>query len=207
VSHFQDFGCQCFILIKCKLDKFEAKTSDGIFFGYANHSRAYHVLNLETNQVMETCELTFDETQPCSSSVIECASDDEIGKKMFDDEEDEAEDNGDNVEAPATHVPSTSIRMTTLQDGPSPTPTMIQQDQVEAVVEGEVVSRLEAPRHMQVDHSPSKIIDNINECTKWSRSQKISHFSHSAFVASFEHKYIGPTLSDHNCVNAMPEEL
>jgi hypothetical protein len=42
--------------------------------------------------------------------------------------------------------------MTTVQDGPSPTPPMIQQDQVEAAAEGEVVSRREAPRRIQVDH-------------------------------------------------------
>jgi transposase InsO family protein len=54
VSHFRVFGCKCFILKKGKLDKFEARSSDGIFFGYANHSRAYRVLNLETNKIMET---------------------------------------------------------------------------------------------------------------------------------------------------------
>jgi hypothetical protein len=32
------------------LNKFEARLVDGIFFGYASHSRAYRVLNLETNQ-------------------------------------------------------------------------------------------------------------------------------------------------------------
>jgi hypothetical protein len=71
------------------------------------------VLNLETNQVMETCEVTFDETQPCSSSVVECACDDDVGKKIFKDEEDEArEDDGDDGEAPATHVLSTSTTTT-----------------------------------------------------------------------------------------------
>jgi hypothetical protein len=49
-----------------KLDKFEARSVDDIFFGYASHSTAYHVLNLETNQIVETCEVTFDETQPGS---------------------------------------------------------------------------------------------------------------------------------------------
>jgi hypothetical protein len=72
-----------------------------------------------------------------------------VGKKIFEDEED---DDGDDGEAPATHVPSTSTTTTTVQDGPSPTPPKIQQDQVEAATEGEVVSRLEAPRRVQVDH-------------------------------------------------------
>jgi transposase InsO family protein len=54
VSHFRAFGCRCFILKKCRLDKFESRSSDGIFLGYASHSRAFRVLNLDTNLVMET---------------------------------------------------------------------------------------------------------------------------------------------------------
>jgi transposase InsO family protein len=51
VSHFHVFGFKCFILKKGKkLDKFEARSVDGIFFGYASHSRAYHVLNLELSK-------------------------------------------------------------------------------------------------------------------------------------------------------------
>jgi hypothetical protein len=69
---------------------------------------------------METCEVTFDETQPCNSSVFEYAGDDEVDKKIFEDEEDDAgEDDGDDGEALATHVPSTSTMTTTMQDGPS----------------------------------------------------------------------------------------
>jgi hypothetical protein len=81
---------------------------------------------------METCKVTFDETQPCSSSVSECAGNDEIGEKIFDDEEDDAgEVDGDHGEAPATHVPTTSTMTTIVQDGSPPTPTMIQQDHSE----------------------------------------------------------------------------
>jgi hypothetical protein len=166
------------------------------------------VLNLDTNLVIETCEVTFDETQPCTSSVFECAGDDEVGKKIFEDEEDDVgEEDGDDVEAPATHVPSTSTTTTMVQDGPSPTPPTIQQDQVEAAAEGEVVSRREAPRRIQVDHLPSRIISDINEGTTWSRSRNASHFAHSAFVATFDPKNIEHALSDPNWVNAMHEEL
>jgi hypothetical protein len=71
VSHFRAFGCRCFILKKGRLDKFESRSSDGIFLGYACHSRAFHVLNHDTNLVMQTSEVTFDETQPCNLSVFE----------------------------------------------------------------------------------------------------------------------------------------
>jgi hypothetical protein len=152
--------------------------------------------------------VTFDKTQPCNLSIFECAGDDEVGKKIFEDEEDDAgEDDGDDGEAPATHVPPNSTTTTTVQDGPSPTPPTIQQDQVEAAAEGEVVSRREAPRRVQVDHPPSRIISDINEHTTRSRSRNASHFAHLAFVATFEPKGIGRAPSDPNLVNAMHEEL
>jgi hypothetical protein len=129
------------------------------------------------------------ETQLCNSSIFECACGDEVGKKIFEDEEDDArKDDGDDGEATATLVPSTSTTTTTVQDGPSPTPPTIQQDQVEAAAEEEVVSRREAPRHVQVDHPPSRIISDINERTTRSRSRNASHFAHSTFVATFEPK-------------------
>jgi hypothetical protein len=74
-------------------------------------------------------------------------------------------------------------------------------NRVEAVAEGEVVSKREAPRRVQVD-PPSRIIGDINECTTWSRSRNASHFANSAFVATFEPKDIGHALSDLNWVNA-----
>jgi hypothetical protein len=145
VSHFHLFGCKSFILKKGKkLDKFEAWSVDDIFFGYASHSRAYRVLNLVTNQIVETCEVTFDETQPRSQLVFECASDDELGEEIFQEEEHEHGGDEDGGVVPATeHVPTTS---TTVMNGPSPTPTMTNQDQGEATVEGEVASRREPPR-------------------------------------------------------------
>jgi hypothetical protein len=140
VSHFHVFGCQCFIQKKGKkLDKFEARSVDGIFFGYASHTRTYRVLNLETNQNVETCEVTFDDTQPRCQLVFECAGDEELGEEIFQEEEHEHgydEDGG--VVPAAEHVPTTS---TTVIDGPSPTPTMTNRDHGEATIEGEVASR------------------------------------------------------------------
>jgi hypothetical protein len=60
------------------LDKFESWSSHGVFLGYALHSRAYRVLNLETNRIMETYEVTFDEAAPCSSSVLEPVGPDQM---------------------------------------------------------------------------------------------------------------------------------
>jgi hypothetical protein len=92
-------------------------------------------------------------------------------------------------------------------DDPSPTPTTTNQDQGEAVVQGEVASRQEPPRRVQVDHPASRIIGDMNERTTRSRVQNNSHFAHAAFIATFEPKDIGHALSDHNWVNSMHEEL
>ena len=89
------FGCRCFILKQGNLDKFESRSSNSIFLGYASHSHAYRVLNLETNRVVETCEVTFDETMPCSSPVFDCAGDQEIGESIFVEVEQEDVDWGD----------------------------------------------------------------------------------------------------------------
>jgi hypothetical protein len=97
--------------------------------------------------------------------------------------------------------------MTMVQDGPSPTPSTIQQDQVEAAIEGEVVSRREAPRHVQIDHPPSRIIGDINERTTQLRFRNVYHFSHSAFVSTFEPKDTGLALSIPKWMNAMHEDL
>jgi hypothetical protein len=144
VSHFHVFGCKFFIHKKGKkLEKFGARSVDGIFFGYASHSRAYRVLNLETNQIVETCEVTFDETQPRSQLVFECAGDYEFGEEIFQEEEHEHGDDEDGRVVPAAeHVPTTS---TTMMNDPSPTPTTTNPDQGEATVEGEVASRQEPP--------------------------------------------------------------
>jgi hypothetical protein len=65
---------------------------------------------------VETCEVNFDETQPRSQLVFECAGDDELGEEIFQEEEHELRDdeNGGGV-PPAEHVPTTS---TTMVDAP-----------------------------------------------------------------------------------------
>jgi hypothetical protein len=139
------------------------------------------------------------------SLFFECAGDDELGEEIFQEEEYEHGDDEDGGVVPAAeHVPTTS---TTIEDGPSPTPKTTNQVQGKAAVEGEVASRREPPQRVQVDHPASRIIGDMNERTTRSRVRNNSHFAHVAFVATFEPKDIGHTLSDLNWVNLMHEEL
>jgi hypothetical protein len=70
---------------------------------------------------------------------FECAGDDELGEEIFQEEVHELGDDEDGGVVPAAeHVPTTS---TTVMDGTSPTLTTTNQDQGEAIIEGEVASR------------------------------------------------------------------
>jgi hypothetical protein len=61
--------------------------SGGIFLGYAPHSRSYRLLHLETNTVVESCDVTFDENAHCTCDVFESADDKEMENSIFIDEE------------------------------------------------------------------------------------------------------------------------
>jgi hypothetical protein len=86
VSHFRPFGCKCFVLKCGNLDKFESRSLDVILLGYTPHDRSYRVYNFQTNTVVESCEVTFDETAPCPHGIVECADDKKMEESNFVDE-------------------------------------------------------------------------------------------------------------------------
>jgi hypothetical protein len=68
------------------LEKFESRSSNGILLGYTPHGRSYRVFNLYTNTIIESCNVTFDETTPYPRDVFECVGDKEIEESIFIDE-------------------------------------------------------------------------------------------------------------------------
>jgi hypothetical protein len=74
--------------------------------------------------------------------------------------------------------------------------------------EGEIISELGAPCHIQKAHPPQRIIGNLNEIvTRSSGSAHLLCFTNTLFVALFESQDVGYALSDSSWVNAMHEEL
>jgi hypothetical protein len=71
ISHLRPFGRKCFVLKCGNLDKFESHSFDGILLGYTPHGRSYSVFNLEINTIVESCDMTFDETAPYPCDVFE----------------------------------------------------------------------------------------------------------------------------------------
>jgi hypothetical protein len=83
VSHLRPFRCKCFVLKRDNLDKFESRSFDGILLGNTPHDRSYRVYNLEANTVVESCNVTFNETAPCPHGVLECAGDKKMEESIF----------------------------------------------------------------------------------------------------------------------------
>jgi hypothetical protein len=147
-SHLRHFGCKCFVLKCGNLDKFESRSSDGILLGYTPHDISYRVFNLATNTIVESCDVTFDETAPCPHDVFECANDKEMEESIFIDEGLQGID-GDEDEPllPFTSLPELVPASTLEAEAPrATTSSMIAVDASQ--VEGEIVSEQRALSHI-----------------------------------------------------------
>jgi hypothetical protein len=176
--------------------------------GYTLHGRSYRVYNFETNTVVKICDVTFDKTAPCLRDVFECASDKEMEGIIFVDDglhdidSDEDEPLLSSTSSPE-HVPASTLEAGAPQATTSSTVAV-----GVSRVEGEIVSKLRAPSHIQKAHPSQHIIDNLNErVTHSSRSAHLACFIKTLFVNLFEPGDVGHALSNSSWVNVMHEEL
>jgi hypothetical protein len=137
------------------LDKFESCSSDGIFLGYTPNGRSYIVLNPETNTVVESCDVTFNETAPCPHDVYESAGDKEMDESIFVDEELEGleGDENEHIALASTsspgYVPASTHGVEAAQAATSSSTEV----QVSGI-EGEINSENRASFHIQNTHPP-----------------------------------------------------
>jgi hypothetical protein len=208
VSHFSPFSCKCFVLKRGNLDKFESRSFDGILLGYTPYDRSYRVYNFETNTIVESCDVTFDEIAPCSRGVFECAGDKEMEESIFIDEGLQDVD-GDKDEPlhPSTLSPELVLASTLEPEAPQATTSSTAAAEASRV-EAEIVFEPGAPSHIQKAHPPQQIIGNLNErVTHSSRLAHLSYFLNTLFVTLFEPRDVGHALSDSSWINVMHEEL
>jgi hypothetical protein len=195
--------------LKCdNLDKFESRSSDGLLLGYTPHDRSYRVFNLETNTVVKSYDVAFDNTATCPCDVFECVGDKEMEEDIFVDEELHGfNGDEDDLLCPSTsspkHVPAFTL------EAHAPQATIFFTAAVEiSRVEGEIIFEQGVPSHIQKSHLPQQIIGNKNERVTWSsRSDHLSCIINTLFVALFEPRDVGYTLFDSSWVNVMHEEL
>jgi hypothetical protein len=208
------------------LDKFEARSTDGLFLGYPAHTRGYRVLILETNKIVETCEVSFDEASPGTRPDIAGTLSQVQGEdgRIFEDESDYDDDDevgsagqtgrqaGQTAGTPPVRPaheersdrPGSSAEgsVDAVRDSPSEITTSTSTD-----TERGSTSEVAAPLHIQRRHPPEQIIGNIGERTTRSKVTTHDVCANSAFVASFEPKDVSHALTDESWINAMHEEL
>jgi hypothetical protein len=184
VSHLRPFGCKCFVLKRGNLDKFESHSSDGILLGYTPHSRSYRVFNLETNTIVESCDMTFNKTAPCPRDVFKCAGDKEMEKSIFIDEKLQSFDRDeDEPLLPSTSSPELVPASTLEEEAPQATTSSTIAMEASRV-KGEIISNQGAPSHIQKTQPPQQIIGNMNKrVTRSSRLAHLSYFTNTLFVA------------------------
>jgi hypothetical protein len=173
VSHFRPFGYKCFALKWGNLDKFESRSFDGILLGYTPHGRSYQVYNVETNTVVESCDVTFNETAPYPHGVFKCASDKKMEESIFVDEGLQGVDD-DEDEPLLSSTSSPEPVLTSTLEVESPQATTSSTVKV-SQVEGEIISKPGAPSYIQKAYPPQQIIGNLNE--------RVTHSSRSAHLS------------------------
>jgi hypothetical protein len=148
-SHFRPFGCKCFVFKHGNLDKFESHSFDGILLRYTPHDRSYRVYNFETNTIVESCAVTFDETAHCPHGVVECAGDKEMEESIFVDEGLQGVDSDEDEPLLSSTSSSELVPASTLEaEAPQATTSSIAATEA-SQVEGEIVFEPEAPSHIR----------------------------------------------------------
>ena len=70
VKYFKVFGRKCYIFKDNRNGKIDAKSDEGIFLGYSTKSKAYMCLKSNTNKVVESSNMKFD--QYVENNEVEC---------------------------------------------------------------------------------------------------------------------------------------
>jgi hypothetical protein len=122
--------------------------------GCTPHGRSYQVYSFDTNTVVESCDVNFDETAPCSRGVFECAGDKEMEESIFIDEGLQGI-NGDEDEPLLPSISSPELVPASTLEAEAPQATTSSTAAVKASrVEGEIFFEPGAPSHMQKVHPP-----------------------------------------------------
>ena len=61
VKYFKVLGSKYYILKDTRIGKLDDKSEEGIFIGYSIRSKAYKCINTNTNKVVESANVKFDE--------------------------------------------------------------------------------------------------------------------------------------------------
>jgi hypothetical protein len=84
VKHFRVFGSKCYIKREDgRMGKFDSHVEKGILVGYSSTRKEYKCYNLRLNKVVESINVTIDETGRPKSKEEENKSMEQLSKKKM----------------------------------------------------------------------------------------------------------------------------
>jgi hypothetical protein len=113
VKHFRVFGSKCYIKREDgRMGKFDSRVDKGVLVGYSSTRKAYKCYNLRLNKVVESINVTIDETDKPKSKEEENKSMEQLFEEEAEDEvEEEDEENPTETEEKVQQVsPKTPSR-------------------------------------------------------------------------------------------------
>jgi hypothetical protein len=110
------------------------------------------VFNLETNIIVKSCDVTFEQTTPCPRDVFECGGDKKMENIFVDEELQGFDHDEDEPLLPSTS--SSALILASTLEAEAPQATTSSTAAVEASrVEGKIISEQRAPSHIQKTHT------------------------------------------------------
>ena len=193
ISHLRAFGCKCYVHNNGKdnLGKFDAKSDEGIFVGYAISSKAYRIFNKRTLLVEESVHVSFDENLPT------------IDKPLI----------VHNINDDIFHKASSSNHVTSsLESTPSievePVDEEVTIERLQKDLESSVHIHEDLPQEWRfANHHPQELILGNPGERVHTRSSLRNIVNHFAFLSQLEPKNIHEAELDESWVLAMHDEL
>ena len=207
VKYFRIFGSKCYILNdRENLEKFDAKSDEGIFVGYSTNSRAYKVYNKCTKTVMESINVVINDT--ISEKDID---DDCEGLNLKKNKGDDNMSQGDDAEKDSPEkestppIPRRETRSTQGSSSPL-TPPEVQPP----ISRDEKPSTSKRPSsRVTLNHPTSNIIGDLDEVLRLRKGPgySVNHVMYNCYLAQFESKKVEEALKDENWVESTHQEL
>ncbi|XP_021741922.1 uncharacterized protein LOC110708121 [Chenopodium quinoa] len=225
ISHLRAFGCKCFVHNNGKrnIGKFDERSDEAVFLGYATNSKAYRVYNKRTMCVEESVHVIFDETNPLPCTQEHEDYDFEIGLVSSQEQEEDAiipnkqptrvNENHENPEKELdilTEVPSTEQPQ--IEEPAEEPITQEEITEEEATGSENKNSRVTIqtfqpkPWKHQKSHPLDKIISDLCKGTQ-TRSQMRNFCAFNAFLSTLEPRNLKEALEDPDWIIAMQEEV
>ncbi|WRX11175.1 Integrase [Theobroma cacao] len=187
ISHLRSFGCKCFVLNNGKqpLGKFDAKSDEAMFLGYALNSKAYRVFNKRSLTIEEYLLVVFDESNTLQKEISNDEHDtDDLEKQM----EEMSLDDKKNSEENSLGRETRPLPIKTLQRTKN--------------------HNNDLPRSWRYakDHPQELIIGDISQGVKTRRATRET-CEFSAFISQIKSKTFEEAEKEESWILAMQEEL